>query len=268
MAKETKIAWANGTFNPWRGCSKVSAACKFCYAEGWAKRTGKRIWGSGVPREHASESYWKQPIKWNAEAAANKKPFRVFCSSLADVCEDRDDLLEPRARLMRLIETTPALTWLLCTKRPENFLPFFGRRWCRSWPRNVWALTTVENNDAAKLRLPHLAEVPAAVIGVSYEPALEEVNFAEHNAELALPRSLDWIIVGGESGAGARPFHLDWARNAQVDAATLEAAFFFKQMGARPYDSGMPLGRSLFSPKGDDPADWPADLRVQEFPRG
>ena len=269
MAKETKIAWAHGTFNPWRGCTKVSEACRHCYAEGWAKRTGKDIWGPQAEREHASEAYWKQPEKWNAEAAKKRQPFRVFCSSLADVCEDREDLLEPRARLMRLIEQTPALTWLLCTKRPENFVPFFGRRWGQSWPKNVWALTTVENRDAAKIRLPHLAEVPATVIGVSYEPALEFVDFLRCQADYMNGRKLDWLIVGGESGGGARAFWLEWARHNRAICTATGTAFFMKQLGARPVFDRDEEGSYLrLGQKGDDPTRWPSDLRVQEFPQG
>lgn len=274
MAKETKIAWAHGTFNPWRGCTKISEACKHCYAEGWAKRTGKDIWGPDAAREHASASYWKQPLRWAEEAAKSGQPFRVFCSSLADVCEDREDLLEPRARLMRLIEQTPALTWLLCTKRPENFGRFFSVRWGNDWPKNVWALTTAEDQANADKRIPELLKVPSIVRGVSYEPALGPVDFrpwilrqvteGEHAGKLV--QGLDWVIVGGESGSAARQFDLAWARQIVKDCRDLGAAPFVKQLGRRPITCGNRL--LLESPKGDDPSEFPKDLQVQEFPRG
>lgn len=274
MARETKIAWAHGTFNPWRGCTKVSEACRHCYAEGWAKRTGKPIWGPDAAREHASESYWKQPLKWNEEAAAAGVPFRVFCSSLADVCEDRDDLLEPRARLMRTIEATPHLTWLLCTKRPENFVRFFGRRWGAEWPKNVWALTTAEDQANADRRIPELLKVPAVVRGVSYEPALGPVNFRPYilrqvmggKYDGALVRGLHWLIVGGESGGGARPFELNWARDVVKQARDGGAAPFVKQLGARPVFDRDETTLHLRATKGDDITEWPSDLQVQEFP--
>jgi len=289
MAKETKISWCNGTFNPWRGCVKVSPGCQHCYAEGWAKRTGKDIWGKDAKREHASESYWRQPEKWNQEAAMTGKPFRVFCASLADVCEDRDDLLEPRARLMRLIEETPYLTWLLCTKRPENFRRFFGRRWGQEWPKNVWALTTAENQEQADKRLPHLLEIPAVIRGVSYEPALGPVNFLPyltqllpvmrerredeggdanfiHTGEYRCVPGIHWVIAGGESGGGARPFHMAWARKAKGACEEAGAVFFMKQAGARPVMD--PLDSAVIrAQKGDDMNEWPGDLRVQEFPK-
>lgn len=267
MAKETKIAWTHATFNPWRGCVKVSEGCSHCYAEGWAKRTGKNIWGKDAAREHASATYWRQPEKWNEEARASGQPFRVFCASLADVCEDRDDLLEPRARLMRLIETTPALTWLLCTKRPENFLRLFGNRWGKKWPRNVWAMTTVENNKQLD-RITHLLHVPAHVLGVSYEPALELVRFGPYLQNLSEPtRGIDWLIVGGESGAHARPFNLDWAREALDDCRANGATPFIKQLGSTPM-RGREDSCIIHAAKGDDMSEWPRDLQVQEFPKG
>jgi protein gp37 len=182
MAKESKIEWTHATFNPWRGCVKVSPGCANCYAEGWAKRTGKKIWGADAAREMASESYWKQPERWNADAAKMGQPFRVFCSSLADVCEDRPDLLEPRARLMRLIEATPNLTWLLLSKRPHNFNRLFGVRWGYTWPQNVWAMTTAEDQERADERIPHLLNVWATVRGISCEPALGPVDFSKYLA--------------------------------------------------------------------------------------
>ncbi len=278
MAKETKIAWTDATFNPWRGCVKVSEGCAHCYAESWSKRMGKKIWGADAAREHASEAYWKQPLKWNKEAQASGQPFLVFCSSLADVCEDRDDLIEPRARLARLISETQHLTWLLVTKRPENFNRFFGHLWpgrSGTWPRNVWALTTVENNAQAEKRLPHLLRVPAVVLGVSYEPALELVEFGPYLQNLSEPTSgVDWVIAGGESGGGARPFDLSWARNVIASCRANGAAPFIKQLGAKPVDSDLgpddpAAGRPFFKDKkGGDWDEWPEDLRVREFPRG
>lgn len=287
MAKTSSIAWTHGTFNPVRGCSKVSESCRYCYAEVWAKRTGKVIWGEDAEREQASESYWRQPLKWNAEAAASGKPFRVFCASLADVCEDHPSWVAPRARLMRLIEYTPALTWLLCTKRPENFGRFFGVRWGAHWPKNVWALTTVEDNKQAKLRLPHLLKVPANVLGVSYEPALELVRFEPWLQGSDPIRGIDWLIVGGESGAHARPFNIDWAKYAVDDCRASGATPFVKQLGAQPvtdnanrwdfpphvryFDYGIAAAGCRFKlndSKGGDMEEWPQELQVQEFPRG
>ena len=287
MAQVTKIAWTDATFNPWRGCVKVSDGCAHCYAEGWAKRTGKAIWGKDAAREFASASYWKEPLKWNKEAAMAAKPFRVFCASLADVCEDREDLVAPRAQLMKLIEQTPNLTWLLCTKRPENFTTLFGRRWTNDWPRNVWAMTTAENQAQADRRIPELLKVPAVVLGVSYEPALGPVKFAPYLQTLSDPgRGVDWVIVGGESGGQARPFDVGWAQDVVRECRAAGAAAFVKQLGAKPitdnlnrFDFPEVVGLKSFGTfaagakiilkdnKGGDPTEWPEDLRVREFPR-
>src|SRR4051794_39657198 len=120
MAKNSKIEWTDHTFNPWWGCTKVSPGCKYCYAETWSRRVGHDLWGPRGDRRELSDSYWRQPIAWNAEAKRIRERKRVFCASMADVFEDRRDLDDHRVRLWRLIAETPHLDWLLLTKRPEN----------------------------------------------------------------------------------------------------------------------------------------------------
>src|SRR5690349_6943095 len=121
MGRDSAIEWTHHTFNPWRGCTKVSAGCAHCYAETWSKRNPKAlgIWGDGGTRVIAAEAYWRQPLKWNAAAKAAGERHRVFCASLADVFEDRPELVESRERLLDVIYKTPDLDWLLLTKRPE-----------------------------------------------------------------------------------------------------------------------------------------------------
>src|SRR5690349_347144 len=122
MSATSKIQWTHSTFNPWRGCTKVSSGCTHCYAESLSKRNPKTlgVWGANGSRAIAAESYWRQPLKWDKEARKTGQPWRVFCASLADVFEDRPELHAPRLRLLKLIEETTSLTWLLLTKRPEN----------------------------------------------------------------------------------------------------------------------------------------------------
>jgi protein gp37 len=111
------------TFNPWRGCTKVSPGCKFCYAETFSHRNPAVLgeWGPQGRRSHAAENNWRDPLRWNAAARqleqiapAPRRP-RVFCASLGDVWEDNPALRAPRRRLLRLIQATPYLDWLLVT---------------------------------------------------------------------------------------------------------------------------------------------------------
>ena len=153
MGENSKIEWTTHTFNPWWGCITVSEACKHCYAEAWARRVGQDVWGPKVSRRMFSDDHWKGPLRWNAAAAGAAERPRVFCASMADVFEDRDELDEPRWRLWPLIEATPHLDWLLLTKRPQNVLRLAG--WGQDSPSNVWLGTTVEITTASlPLKLP------------------------------------------------------------------------------------------------------------------
>lgn len=181
MATNSKIQWTHHTFNPWRGCTKVSDGCKNCYAETMSKRNPKvlGIWGENGTRVVASDSMWREPHKWNAAAEKAGERHRVFCASLADVCEDRPELVEPRSRLRLLIDQTPHLNWLLLTKRPENFgMLFWDSR--SKWPSNVWAGTSCEDQKTADERIPHLLRAPAAVRFLSCEPLLGPIDLEPH----------------------------------------------------------------------------------------
>jgi protein gp37 len=262
MAKATKISWAHSTFNPWIGCEKVSPACLHCYAEGVAKRMGKELWGAEAPRFFTGEAYWREALRWNEEAGKRREPWRVFCGSLCDVMEDRRDLDERREQLFELIEETPNLTWLLLTKRPENFLRLTPEEWASGWPRNVWAMTTVENQRRAEERLPHLLKVPAAVRGVSAEPLLGPVDLSpwlldpcacnvpfmdgagQHDPacpSVTRAWGIDWVIVGGESGGGSRAMHPGWARALRDQCSKARVAFHFKQWGNWAPHDGQPV---------------------------
>lgn len=230
MGETTKIEWCHSTFNPWVGCTRVSPACDFCYAESWAKRTGHpELWEG--ERRRTSAANWQQPLKWDRQAAANGERRRVFCASLADVFDNqvparwRDDL-------WHLIARTPNLDWLLLTKRPQNISkmlpdPRTGvKPWGdRGWP-NVWLGTTSENQPEYNRRWPHLAAIPAVVHFISYEPALGLLDIWA-----ATGTAPDWVIAGGESGPKARAPHPDWFRRVCDDCAAAGIPFLFKQHG-------------------------------------
>ncbi|MEL6644097.1 MAG: phage Gp37/Gp68 family protein [Pseudomonadota bacterium] len=224
MGANSKIEWTNHTFNPWWGCLKVSEACKNCYAEAWAKRVGQKVWGQTAPRRFFSDKHWNEPIKWNRRLERVGLRERVFCASMADVFEDRDDLLSHRDRLWDLIRETPNLDWLLLTKRSQNIAQFLPEDWNNGY-ENVWLGTTVENQKRAEEALPHLTRIPAKVRFISAEPLLEEINIATY-----MPK-LQWVISGGESGPKARPASPSWFRRLMLDCMAHDVAFHFKQWG-------------------------------------
>lgn len=287
MGETTGIAWTDHTFNPWWGCTKVSAGCKNCYAETLSARFhGDRLWGVAGDRKIASDATWREPLKWNRQAEAAGVRRRVFCASMADVFERHADpetnakLDAARARLWALIEATQNLDWQLLTKRPENIVSMVPEAWHTTCPRNVWLGASVcgDRKDAemvAHLHTASLAIMPEVTF-LSYEPAIGPPDFLFE--PLGAAARVDWIIVGGESGAGARPFRLEWAREVILYAKHAQANVFIKQMGAAPMQR---LGGGTRSPNvseiiipinlahksGADPSEWPGELRVQEFPK-
>lgn len=247
MAENTKIEWCDHTFNPWIGCTKVSEGCQFCYAEALMdKRYGKVKWGPQGVRMRTSFANWKKPLAWNRKAEAEGQRHRVFCASLADVFEEKPDqpeMDEWRHDLFHRIWDTPHLDWLLLTKRPENVNAHFQRsplyndylQQMGELPPNIWIGTSVENQEQADLRIPHLLNIPAAIRFLSMEPLLGPVNLTGFASPLwgKLPPSafLHWVIVGGESGPNARPMHPDWARSLRDQCVAAGVPFFFKQWG-------------------------------------
>lgn len=249
MSLHTRIEWADATFNPWLGCTKVSPACDHCYAEAFAKRYGWATWGAGQARKRTSESYWRQPLAWDRKAAKAGKPLRVFCASLADVF-DAEAPDSWRDGLFQVIDETPHLIWMLLTKRPKVMRNYLGDELPRP---NVWLGSTVENQAMADLRIPLLLETPAAKRFVSMEPLLGPVDLSKwiggvhhhpdndvtnpavralvYAARRAMGPTIDWVIAGGESGAHARPSHPEWFRALRDQCAAAGVPFHFKQWG-------------------------------------
>jgi protein gp37 len=238
----TAIKWTDHTFNPWMGCTKVSPGCDHCYAEALGKRTGRVQWGDDAERVVTSDAYWKNPLKWNRQAEAEGRRHRVFCASMADVFERRADVLDARGALFNLIDETPWLDWQLLTKRPENVRGMVPYDWtCHDdcWPANAWIGTTVEDQQRADERIPHLLDIPARVRFLSCEPLLGEVRLSRWLFDgPERTDAIHWVIVGGESGAGHRPLDLRHARILQRSCANASVPFFFKQVGGRTPTAG------------------------------
>jgi protein gp37 len=190
---------------------------------------------------------------WDTAARREGKRKRVFCASMSDVFEDHPQLSASRGRLFDLIEATEWLDWLILTKRPENISVFVPPAWLQHPRQNVWFGTSVEDQRRARERIPLLVSVPAAVRFLSCEPLLEPL------VELKLD-GIHWIIVGGESGPGARRMDLAWSRLIRDQAEAAGASFFFKQAGSV-------LAAELgISGKGHDLPRLPIDLRIRDFP--
>ena len=280
--KDSKIEWTDHTFNLWIGCTKVSPGCANCYAASLDHRWGHDSWGPGKLRRRTSADYWTQPLTWDRAAAWNTRDAeacgrdpgprpRVFCASLADWLDDEAPT-EWLADLIDIIRRTPHLNWLLLTKRPQNWKeritavsrgePGVVGQIAGWWldgtaPANVWIGTTVENNEYANRRIDKLISIPARVRFLSVEPMLEPVDLAHacfNGADSfgAMP-GLHWVICGGESGPGARPMNIEWARDLRDQCARAGVAFFMKQLG------GVRNARHNL-------ADFPDDLRIRQFP--
>lgn len=245
MGENTKIEWCDMTFNPWIGCSKLSAGCQNCYALDLMETRYKRVkWGPQGTRQRTSAANWRKPLQWNRQAQAEGRRYRVFCASLADVFEDRPELIPWRNDLFALIEQTPRLDWLLLTKRPENITEMFPTKWrAHKWgkpPENIWFGTSVENQEAVDKRIPALLKIDAKVRFLSCEPLLGPVDLkgyiypqfaADDPRHYPWRDGVEWVIAGGESGHNARPAHPDWFRSLRDQCVLMCKPFLFKQWG-------------------------------------
>lgn len=286
MGETSKIEWTDDTWNPWRGCTKVSPGCDHCYMFSEQRRYGKDP--EVVTR--CSPQTFNSPLRWHKKLAEGERRLVFTCSWSDFFHKDAD---EWRDEAWDIIRRTPQLTYQILTKRPALIASRLPEDWGAGYP-NVWLVTSAENQEQADRRIPVLLEVPAVVHGVSAEPMLEPIDFArwmpthatdEHGEcphwcpacgpTEPVPR-LDWIIVGGESGAGARPFDLGWARQTIQQCREAGVACFVKQLGAWPvmwplmgqgpsaYANRCALGCA--HGKCGDPSEWPEDLRVREMP--
>lgn len=252
MGEHTEISWATHTFNPWVGCTKlkvhdIPSACDFCYAEGWAKRSGMVKWGDN-PRVRTSPANWKKPLQWARKARDERVDYRfserprVFCASLADVFDNQAPQ-EWRNDLWDLIEMTPELDWMLLTKRPQNILKMIPERWLPAMPRQIWLGITAENQTEYERRMDALQKTRAAVHFVSYEPALGPLTIGHR----LLP---DMIICGGEDKARpGRPTSeevLNYSRAIRDECRQVGVSFYFKQT----------VGKG----------EIPPDLMIRQFP--
>ena len=265
MGEKTAIEWTDHTFNPWIGCEKVSPACKNCYAEALARRYGWAKWGKDEPRSATSDANWRKPLNWDRKAREAGVIERVFCASLADVFEDHPDLAKLRGRLWDLIRQTTNLRWLLLTKRPENVPRMLPEDLHHD--ERIWTGATVESQEEYDKRFKHIVRRPGGTRFLSCEPLLGSLDLGLMGA---LPQTIagssyrmvweaiGWVIVGGESGSGARPMRPAWARALRDECAGVDIPFHFKQWGEWAPASGMDITNPLLAAK-------PGDRRRHDF---
>lgn len=232
MAENTKIEWADHTWNPWIGCQKVGAPCDNCYAEELMdKRYGRVKWGPEGERSRTGKSTWAQLRKWDRAAAiAGTRPF-VFSLSLGDIWDSKVDPAWRRDAFNAAREC-PNLIMLYLSKRIGNAVEM--AKDAGGLPPNAALGSTFGDQrdydrDAGKLYVAGKLTGALFTFG-SFEPLLGPVWVDDY--------APDWIIVGGESGRNARPMDLDWARSLQRQSAKLGRVFNFKQVGGRSADKG------------------------------
>lgn len=260
MGKDSAIQWTTHTWNPWRGCTRVSPGCLNCYMFREQRRYGRDpevVTRCGKPVFNA-------PHKWEANAAALDERQHVFTCSWSDFFHTDAD--EWRADAWQVIRTTPHLVYQILTKRPALVEKRLPPDWGDGWD-NVWIGISAEDQDHYERRWRVLREIPATVRFISYEPGLGPLNITALDGDMP-----DWIIAGGESGPDARAFNLSWARFLIEQCRVAGVPVFMKQVGSRPYyvdRDGRQVGPfSLRDDKGGDPDEWPRSMRVRQSPNG
>jgi protein gp37 len=237
MAENSGIEWTTHSFNPWVGCTAVSAACDFCYAEELVTRLGHVEWGPHGNRRRTKT--WGKPVKWNREAGETGERPRVFCASLADVFDNHKSIEDSwRRELWKLIRETPNLDWLLLTKRPQNIERYLPSDWGSEGYANVWLGASAENQTEFDRRIGPLTSVPAKVHFLSMEPLLGPVD-------LKGGADIEWIVSGGESGESYRPADPDWFRSLRDQCEEAGIPFLFKQWEGKTQPEIKALGREL-----------------------
>jgi len=276
MAENSKIEWCMHTANLWHGCTKVHAGCDHCYAETLSKRWKRDIWGNDKPRM-IIKSVWDDLKKYQAAAAQAGEIHRVFVGSMMDIFEKPMPLIDSKGNEIQgndtgwlrdlLFQQISAglynnLMFLFLTKRPSNINKMIPPPWLKKPPENVMFGTSPVNQETADKLIPQLLQVNGKRF-LSVEPMLGQINLHRYTCEHAIQdmslidpyfsnnickpnRKISWVICGGESGNGRRPFNTDWAYSLQEDCEKAAIPFFMKQI-----DKVIPI---------------PEDLQIRQFP--
>jgi protein gp37 len=247
MGRNSSISWTDVTWNIAVGCSKVDKDCLYCYMY----RDGKRY--GYDPREiRRTKTVFNLPLKI-------KEPSRIFTSSLTDVFHPAIDSF--RDEMWDIIRQCPHHTFQVLTKRPERIVECLPDDWGDGW-NNVWMGTSIGHQEAIG-RIHQLLEVPASKRFVSFEPLWSKVDM---NLDLSDLCSIDWAIIGGESGNETgmyryRPCSIEWIESLISDL-TPTTSIFVKQLGTH-----LAKEMGLKDRHGGDIDEWPEHLRIREFPK-
>lgn len=298
----THIEWTDLTWNPIRArnkitgktgtfCTRISPGCTHCYASKLNVFHGNGLEYT-VPNLDQVEFFISEKIL--EEPLRRKKPSKIFVGDMFDLFHEAI----PQILVAQVLWTAVRAKWhtfQFLTKRAErmmNELKSAEYGFAQRIPEHMHFGVSVEDQQRANERIPFLLQTPAAVRFLSVEPMLEAVSFrwaswlppmqaGERRNHLDGMKGIDWIICGGESGPGARPFNLAWAESLLVQCRAVGVPFFMKQVGSAPFktlkshamgiereDQPMPdeIAMHLKDRKGGDPAEWPEHLRVREFP--
>ena len=312
----TKIQWTDRTWNPVTGCTRVSEGCRNCYAERLsATRLRKHPRYANLAVMQPGGPRWTNEVRTHYDVLRHplswRKPAKVFVCDMSDLFHETVPF-EFIDQVFAVMALCPHLTFQVLTKRPERLEMYIHSNRpsaqliedcvqhlqpegiIRRWPLpNVWLGTSIEDQKTADARIPHLRRCPAAVRFLSAEPLLGPIDLQSsrafgaadgHDVRQTGGGSVDWVIVGGESGPAAKPTDIAHIRGIVQQCQAAGVACFVKQVGARPIlkciaDTGSdwPVGvrfshgvqgRSvmLADQKGGDPAEWPKDLRIRDFP--
>ncbi len=266
MATNSKIEWTNHTANLWFGCTKVHEGCDNCYALALSKRLGNDIWGNDKPRRMIKD-VWQKLEKFQKNAEKLGEIHRVFVGSMMDIFEKPMPLIDHKGNpllegenefwntgqlrhkfLNEVVPNSPNLMFLLLTKRPSNINKYIPESWMSNPPKNVMFGTSPVNQETAEKLIVQLSKVNGKRF-LSVEPQLDIIDLmvkVNDGTERMLIDTVDWVINGGESGHGKRPFDTDWARIIRDDCKAKGVPFFFKQI--------------------DKIQEIPEDLMIREFP--
>lgn len=288
MGRETDIQWCDSTVNPTSGCDgcelwDAARGVRHCYAGNIHTRFAGKNKAYPGPFNVLSNHPGRMAIaaRWSDLTGTdrpnkpwlNGMPRTIFISDMSDALSKAVSFEYLFQEVIENVDSLPGRRhiWMWLTKQPRRALAF--AKWHGGWPNNLWMGTSITFRPA-KMRIAALREHPANVRFLSIEPLIEDIGVIDL-------RGIGLVIVGGESGGKARPFNVEWARSIRDQCKEAGVAFFMKQLGSRAWDDRIAVlesidemepehlnarGRKIKDSHGGDWDEWPADLRVREFP--